>query len=167
MGYSGGSLVSLFDGDAQAATRVMLRALAERAGDRMTELTVMNSPIRHGNLRSSWYQLPVQRTHFGPWPAYETGTASDVDYAPHVEYGTGLWGPKGAKYPIEPKKPGGFLKFMVNGQEVFAKRVMHPGIRGQHMLAIAADVTEAEFDKGVLGRGVIGDWVAKVEAGAD
>lgn len=166
MGYQGGSLTSLFDGGPQAATRLAARKMAERGGDRMVDVTVANTPIHHGNLRSSWYQLPTQRTTFGPWPAYQSGVASDVDYAPHVEYGTGLWGPRGAKYEIRPKKPGGFLKFMSGGVEVFAKRVMHPGSPGQHMVAIAADVVEAETD-GSLMQGALTEWASTVEASAD
>jgi len=166
MAYVGGSLVSLFDERPQAATRLAARRMAEKGGDRMVDVTVMNTPIHHGNLRTSWYQLPTQRATFGPWPAYKSGVATDVDYAPHVEYGTGLWGPKGAKYPIVPKKPGGFLKFMVDGKEVFAKRVMHPGSPGQHMVAIAADVVEAETDGDLMG-GVLRQWETAVEGSAD
>lgn len=169
MPYTGGSLVSLFDEEPQGLTRAALRLMAERGGDRMVELTVMNTPIYHGNLRSSWYQIPVNKTHFGPWEAWESGVATEVDYAPHVEYGTGLWGPKGAKYPIRPKDPSGWLKWTdaETGETRYAKQVMHPGSPGQHMVAIAADVVEAEFDGGVLFADILDGWARAVEASAD
>src|SRR3954468_17110478 len=109
--YVGGSLVSLFDRDQQERTRVAARRMAHRAGDRMTELTVMNTPIDSGNLRTSWYQIPTTRVRHLLGPAYQSGVATDVDYAPHVEYGTGLWGPKHAYYEIKPKDPNGVLVF--------------------------------------------------------
>lgn len=167
MPYVGGSLVSLFDDEPQAATKLALRRLAERGGDRMVELTVMNTPIETGNLRTSWYQLPTEKTHFGPWDAYESGVASDVDYAPHVEYGTGLWGPSHSKYPIVAKS-GGVLRWRdrETGEIRYARQVMHPGSPGQHMVAIAADVVEHEFDGG-LGSDVLDDWARAVEASAD
>ena len=92
-----------------------------------------------------------------------------MDYAPHVEYGTGLWGPSGAKYPIYPKDPGGLLHWIDrdSGQHVFAKMVMHPGSPGQHMIAIAGSMAEAEFDGGAIGDGVLGEWARTVEASAD
>jgi hypothetical protein len=166
--YVGGSLVSLFDEEPQAATNLAMRRMAERGGDRMVDLTVQNTPIDKGNLRSSWYQIPTHKTHFAVWDAYESGVATEVHYAPHVEHGTGLWGPKHAKYPIT-AKAGGFLRWIdpASGKEVFAKKVMHPGSPGQHMIAIAAEVTEHEVDTGVLFNGILHDWVTAVEASAD
>lgn len=79
-----------------------------------------------------------------------------------VEYGTGLWGPKHAKYTIYPSKPGGFLSWVTQtgftrkngeyvppGTRVFAKKVEHPGSPGQHMFAMGAAKTEAEFSAAV------------------
>lgn len=176
MGYEGGSLTSLFGEGPQAATDVAVMRMAEKGGDRMTELTVENTPIGGregeghggGNLRSSWYTLPLERVHIGSWPGWRSGTASDVDYAPHVEYGTGLWGPQGRKYEIRPKNPGGVLRWIdpKTGHEVFARRVWHPGSPGQHMLGIAATVVEGEADSGLFD-GILNDWARTVEASAD
>ena len=71
-----------------------------------------------------------------------------MEYAPYVEDGTGLWGPKHAKYEIKPKRPGGWLRWIdpMTGDPVFARRVMHPGWPGNHMFAIGAALTEQEFD---------------------
>jgi len=64
-----------------------------------------------------------------------------------LDEGTGLWGPKRAKYPIEPKKKGGKLRFASGykagskpntvttsssasfGDTVYREKVMHPGIQ--------------------------------------
>lgn len=48
--------------------------------------------------------------------------------AGYLNDGTGLWGPKRAKYPIVPVRAA-FLVFMWNGRLVFAKKVMHPGVK--------------------------------------
>jgi hypothetical protein len=175
VGYHGGSLVSLFDEKAQAATRLAARRMAERGTDRMHSVTVENTPIGGralegdggGNLRSSWYTLPVQRVvHESGDPAYEGVVASNVDYAPHVEYGTGLWGPKKAKYEIKPKTPGGWLAWRGPNGMVYAKSVMHPGSPGQHMLQTGGFVAEYEADT-FLFNDILNDWARAVEAGAD
>jgi hypothetical protein len=62
---------------------------------------------------------------------------ASVPHAPHIEYGTGLWGPKNKKYKIEPKAaPEGkpdlarkALRWFSGGKAVFAVRVMHPGMK--------------------------------------
>lgn len=155
MGYSGGRLSSLCD---PRPVELALYRIAERGGDRLVEWTVRNTPIRHGNLRSSWYQIPVTTARVGPFTGYESGVASESAYAPHVEYGTGLWGPSGAKYAIEPKTPGGTLHWRdrKTGTDVFAKRVLHPGSPGAHMVAIAATMVEAEFDH--LFDDILAEW---------
>lgn len=170
--YVGGSLRSFFDKEPQNATKLACRRMAEKAGDRMVTLTVENTPIDSGNLRTSWYQIPTQKVKSLLAPqdgAYRSGVATDVKYAPDVEFGTGLWGPSHAKYPITPKKAGGWLRWLdpASGHEVFARRVMHPGSPGQHMVAIAANVTEHEADSGALFSGALGEWKRTVEASAD
>jgi hypothetical protein len=167
MPYVGGSLTSLFGAKAQAATELAVRRMAEAGGDHMVDVTIQNTPIKTGNLRTSWYQLRTNKTHYAVWPAYQSGVATDVTYAPHVEYGTGLWGPRHAKYPIE-AKGGGMLRWVdpKTGGEVFARRVMHPGSPGQHMVAIAAEMTEATADK-TLYPPILSEWAMTIEAAAD
>lgn len=45
-------------------------------------------------------------------------------YAPYVDRGT-------RPHEIVPKRPGGVLKFTVNGQVVYARKVHHPGTQAQ------------------------------------
>lgn len=177
MGYEGGKIASLFRPE---PTQVAVREMAEKGGDRMHELVVVNTPIGGreveggggGNLRSSWYVTPVNRSRLpsaGDVVAYEVRVATDVDYAPDVEWGTGLWGPNHAKYEIKPKDPGGWLHWIdpKTGEDVFAKRVMHPGSPGQHMMATAAAMTEHEMSEGHLFTGILERWKHEQEALAD
>lgn len=169
------------------------KEMADKGGKRMVDLTKANTPVSEidpkdprpqdpGKLRRSWSKIPITLTNELGFVVYETGVQSFVDYAPHVEYGTGLWGPKHAKYEIRPKTPGGVLAFrgrrggpqgfeldihngVVHGGMVFAQVVHHPGSPGQHMVAIAAAKTEAEFHS--LMEPVLKRWVTNVEQAWD
>jgi hypothetical protein len=161
MAYVGGSLAPWFDSGPNLR---FLRRGAARGGERLTTLTEMNTPVDTGRLRGSWRTKPVMllvdsrgRT------AARSGTETSVDYAPYVEYGTGLWGPKGTPYEIRPKKPDGWLhwKDAKTGEDVFARRVMHPGSPGNHMVAIAVGILEGELDR-VL-QPLLLRWAAEVE----
>lgn len=147
MPYIGGELAPLFN---NAPVREACYALADKGGERMTALVKMNTPVRFGHLRASIKQKPVvvgRPTRRGI--AYESGAETDVEYAPYVEHGTGLWGPRHAKYEIKPKRPDGWLRWLdpVTGDPIFAKRVMHPGSPGNHMFAFGAAITEHELER--------------------
>lgn len=86
----------------------------------------------------------------------QVAIGSAKEHALYHEKGTGLYGKRGAAYPIIPKKAGGVLAFQVaeggrkvrvsfssvatrrtfrKGQEMaFAKKVMHPGVKIRRML---------------------------------
>lgn len=124
--------------------------IARRSSEEFHEKTVQNTPVDTTTLRESIKEKHVVRLKWG----WSGGIYTEIDYAPHVEYGTGLWGPKHAKYKIEPKKPGGVLAFYarmttpegkailgadnnpIEGGLVFARYVMHPGSPGNHMFTI-------------------------------
>src|SRR5438105_1992598 len=83
------------------------RYIAGEASESFHKHTVRNTPVDTHALRESIEKKPVIRLSWG----WEGGIYSELEYAPHVEYGTGLWGPKHSKYKIEPKTPGGVLAF--------------------------------------------------------
>lgn len=177
--YEGDSLADWVD-SAKKPTSRAARRMADKGGEHMTSLTKDNTPVGEwwdgqgwqasGHLRRSFDQKPivVYKDERG-FTIYETGVETSVDYAPDVEYGTGLWGPNHAKYEITPKKPGGWLSWVTRkpfttkkgkvipaGTRMFAKRVMHPGSPGNHMVAIAVAATEIEFD--TLMRPILSAW---------
>jgi hypothetical protein len=51
-----------------------------------------------------------------------------VPHALYQEEGTGLWGPKRAKYPIVPRRKK-CLSWSAGGTRFFARKVMHPGVK--------------------------------------
>jgi hypothetical protein len=116
----------------------------------MTALVRQNTPIETGELRASW-ETKIVVVHVGARGelVYESGTETEVEYVLYVEHGTGLWGPKHARYVIRPRRPDGWLRWIDpdTGQPVFARRVLHPGSPGNHMLAIGVALTEHEFEQ--------------------
>lgn len=169
MGYEGGSLVSLFGATAQKATAAVCPSIAHRAGERIEELAVANTPVDTGHLRQKWHRFPVVKIATLVGDGYRVEVANDADYAAYVENGTGNFGPLHRPYVITPKDPNGVLSWRdpKTGQWIHAKRVLHPGSPGNHMLAIALHVTEYEVDAGIIGRRELHAWASAVEAGAD
>jgi Bacteriophage HK97-gp10, putative tail-component len=161
--YVGGTLAPLFAVEPVEAT---LMRMAYRGGERMVELTTENTPVDTGRLRNSWYQRRLRRARRGRLSGWESGVASDEDIAPHVEFGTGLWGPEHRKYLIVPKRAGGSLRWRDprTGRIIFARSVMHPGSPGQHMVQIAAGALEIEVSDGLLFDQILREWVRVQES---
>ncbi len=160
MGYEGAKLAPLFSPLPAKAAAVELatvgrHALATKVRDK--------TPVDSGELKASWFETPVLIVLSDQGEVvYESRIATELDYAPDVEYGTGLWGPKHAKYLIEPKNPDGVLHWIgKDGQDVFARRVWHPGSPGAHMVAISVAETEAELH--LLAAPVLEAWVKEQE----
>jgi HK97 gp10 family phage protein len=167
MPYVGGSLTTLFDEIAQAATAEAARKMAEAGGDHIIDIAKINTPVRSGRLRSAWRRSEVEPDSVEGHPAFRVTVSNPVDYAAYVEYGTGLYGPKHAPYVIKPRNPGGTLRFVGrDGNVVFAKSVLHPGSPGNYMLAIAMDVTHAAVEGQTIFRTILEKWVRDVEGGA-
>lgn len=160
MPYVGGKLAPWFG---TGPIKTFMHEAADEGGGAMTRNVKLNTPVDTGHLIESIQKklVVVYMTRRGL--AYESGAETHVDYAPHVEYGTGLWGPLHAKYEIRPKRPDGWLRWIDphTGQPVFAKRVMHPGSPGAHMFARGAALTEAEFDRIVARR--LKEWAREQE----
>jgi len=69
-------------------------------------------PIDHGRLRGSWQMEKLSNFWYK--------LVSGVEYAPHVAYGTGIYGPRGIKITPTTKR---CLHFMWKGMEIFVKSV--------------------------------------------
>jgi hypothetical protein len=67
-------------------------------------------------------------------------------YGKYHHGGTGLYGPKRAKYPIKPKNKK-TLYYVSGGQKHFPKKVMHPGIKKDEFIFEAAKVKNSEINK--------------------
>lgn len=72
---------------------------------------------------------------------------SNVKYAPFHEFGTGIHGGKGA-YEIVPIRAKA-LRFVIGGETVFAKRVLHPGVIARPIWRPALKESKREI-KGIL-----------------
>lgn len=107
-----------------------------------------------GTLKASIIQSLVvhaRNMHF-------TGVETNDPIALHVEYGTGLWGPKHATYPIIPVRARS-LRFAVatsmniktrrvnKTRVIFTNLVNHPGSPGQHMFLLGITATELAHDR--------------------
>lgn len=71
---------------------------------------------------------------------------TDVEYAPWVEWDTGIHGPRGSRYRIAARRAN-FLHFYWKNAGKWFKgpSVMHPGSKGAHMFAKGADELERKL----------------------
>jgi hypothetical protein len=158
----------------EGPTRLACRDISDAMSDRAHELVAVFTPVESGNLRSSWYREPAVRTRRYGFVAYRSTVATEVDYAPHVEHGTGLWGPSHSKYEILPVRARALSwitrvpirmrdgRLIPAGTRVFAMRVMHPGSRGRHMMARAVAFVDASLDQ--IARPALAKWEREMES---
>lgn len=161
MPYVGGKLAPWFD---DGPVKTFMRTAPVVVAKEGREIAEKNTPVDTGELRASWESDDRARraaTFIGL--GYEASWMNDLEYAPYVNYGTGLYGPEHRKYLILPKKPGGTLHWVdrVTGQDVFAAYVWHPGSPGNYMLEISADFIEATWDK--LVQPLLRVWARQME----
>lgn len=161
MPYEGGKLAPWFDtGPIDNALKNMAR-LGVRRGK---ELAVENTPVETGDLKRSWKESRAHKVVGSTYPGSGYGAEwyTEISYAPYVEHGTGLWGPEHRKYMILPKTPGGTLHWVgADGQDVYAKSVMHPGSPGAHMLALSA--AKLEFEMDYVLKPALSQWARETE----
>lgn len=161
MPYVGGKLEPWFDDAPVGRTIRNMVRLGVRRGK---ELTVEKTPVETGDLKESWKETRPTKavgSHY-PGTGYGASWYSEVEYAPYVEHGTGLWGPEHKKYLILPKKPGGSLHWVgPGGVDVYSKGVMHPGSPGAHMVSDAAAQLEAQIETVVAP--ALHNWVFETE----
>ena len=160
MGYAGGFATPWFDPEPNhRAMRNMVRVGTLEA----SQVAAANTPVDSGDLRENWKTSRPLRTMTFLGMGWQGEWFNDLEYAPYVNYGTGLYGPEHRKYLIVPKTPGGTLHWVdsVTGEDRFAKAVLHPGSPGQHMLEISASVLEATWERWV--GPVLRNWAREVE----
>lgn len=159
--YIGGKLAPWFDDRHINPTLRNMARLGARAG---REFAQEETPVETGDLKRSWKEgrpHKVAGTSF-PGTGYGAEWFTEIEYAIHVEHGTGLWGPEHRKYLILPKKPGGALHWVgKGGEDVFAAVVLHPGSPGAHMLAKSA--TELEISMESILRPALSNWARVTE----
>ena len=90
-----------------------------------------NSPVNHGALQGSWDRRTIGR--------YSQLIFSSKEYALVVSEGSDPY----EIYPDESQA----LKFQVNGNTVFAKKVEHPGIEGTGYIPESIDQTRDRVDE--------------------
>lgn len=105
------------------------------AGDIVRDAQV-NCPVDIGDLRQSIGAEKIDDMTY----RVATNMTKEAPYGPYVEYGTG-------PHVIRPKKPGGTLRFKINGDWVFAKEVNHPGTRAQPFFFPAVMRGRVNFQK--------------------
>lgn len=165
--YVGGSLTSFFNQPAQTLTEEAAHKMADKGGEKIKEIAVMNTPVDTGELRGAWQRLPAVPEVRDGVPTWRSTVRNPTKYAGYVENGTGIYGPNHAPYVIRPKLPGGVLRWVgKDGQVHFAKSVLHPGSPGHHMLAIGLNVTAGLVEGGALFSGELEAWAKSVEAAA-
>lgn len=138
----------------EAATRAAFH-MAQKGGERFTELVKMNTPIgeppeppdtrprkrRRGTLRESWRTKPVTVHPRG----FASGVETHDPIAPFVEWNT-------SPHEIRPIPPNTRLAFTKGGRWHRPGIVHHPGTHGQAMVRISAAKLEHEVAHGLFER---------------
>lgn len=113
--------------------------MEEKIVDAMEEAVLLveasakeNAPVDSGRLRS---RIASEVVRIGS-DTVKGLIGTDVEYAPFVEFGT-------ASHTIT--ADSGYLHFTVDGEEVFAKSVQHPGTEPQPFLRPAIEQHRADI----------------------
>lgn len=78
-----------------------------------------------------------------------TGTADGLKGKLVADTKYAYWVENGTRPHVIQARRGGVLAFVVNGQQVFAKRVNHPGTAERPFMTIARDVGEQTLEYGL------------------
>lgn len=129
-------------GDEVEAIEEGLKLGLELAGDLVARDAKTRAPSKTGALRASIQRGPVSGSLAGDNLEVEVGAG--VPYAPYVEKGTGIHGEGNGPYPIFPVNRQA-LRFAIGGKWIFAKNVLHWGIKPQPYLTPAAEENEEKI----------------------
>lgn len=110
----------------------------KRALDRTSQLTALEikgniaefAPVKHGNLARRWDIKKVGD--------YQYTVATNVVYAAVQNWGRD-------PFTIYPRRKKA-LHFFIGGNEIFCKRVNHPGIKGKFFVEKSIDEAEKRID---------------------
>jgi hypothetical protein len=126
-----------------------LKAEAQHAGELTTTEVARLTPVgkltdssgrelgQSGHLKRSWKRIDPRRASGG---GYDSGTSTDVDYAPYVETGT-----RRHIIPRGGSAAGIVLHFFTHGDEVYARKVNHPGTLGKFMMERGLREAERQY----------------------
>ncbi|EMA47999.1 hypothetical protein [Halococcus saccharolyticus] len=106
---------------------------------------------RHGSAQAAYYAPQDTGELARDIEAYRRGLMSwgwgtDLEHGPPQEYGSGLHGPEGEKYPIE----GDPLVFEgEDGQTVVTDKVMHPGVEPSPFVRPSFNDVRSELEENI------------------
>jgi hypothetical protein len=95
----------------------------EAIGHRAEYAAKISTPSKTYQMRGGWKHRSWRTGGIANGELYNM-----VPHAIYQEEGTGIWGPRRAKYPIVPRRKR-CLSWTSGGQRFFARRVMHPGVK--------------------------------------
>lgn len=106
------------------------REIAQRSANVAQNTNALK--VRTGRGRAGWL-WKTYRLQNGAGGSLE----NRVPYMAYQERGTGLWGPRHAKYPIVARRAKALRFIGRDGSVVFRRRVMHPGVQTK-LIGLAA-----------------------------
>ena len=122
---------------APAETQKLMYDLVDKTASKVMQIARSKAPVRTGALRES---INVKK----PKPNIAV-IGPDVEYGVYQEFGTASMGEFGGKpYEILPKK-GKYLVFTIDGKKIFAKKVVHPGVKAKYYMRGALETVLKPF----------------------
>ncbi|MEM2760499.1 MAG: hypothetical protein QXU32_06635 [Nitrososphaerales archaeon] len=110
-----------------AQTHIALEAGVNEIADHAFVTLLSNTPLKSGLLRSSYQKLVS---------GLSARISSVASYVMAVE--------SGSRPHVIATKNARALHFIINGRDVFAKRVQHPGSRGRFFIARTAETVKRD-----------------------